>query len=104
VTFSCAGNLCRALGDVGRFDEAIRIAEDIYEKRVEIFGDRDNGALNSLGHSSQLMFSRGDVVRALQLMSSLYEKQYQAIYKNDERTRSSWYNLTVMNAHLDNDE
>jgi tetratricopeptide (TPR) repeat protein len=104
VTFSCAGNLCRALGDVGRLDEAIRIAEDIYEKRVEIFGELDNGTLNSLGHMSQLMFSRGDVVRALQLISSLYEKQYQAIYKNGERTRSSWYNLTVMNAHLDNDE
>ena len=104
VTFSCAGNLCRALGDVGRFDDAIKIAEDIYEKRVEIFGELDNGTLNSLGHMSQLMFGRGDVVRALQLMSSLYEKRYQAFGKNDERTRSSWYNLTVMNAYLDNDE
>ena len=104
VTFSCAGNLCRAFGDVGRFDEAIRIAEDIYEKRVEIFGELDNGTLNSLGHMSQLMFGRGDVVRALQLMSSLYEKRYQAFGKNDERTRSSWYNLTVMKAQLDNDE
>ena len=104
VTFSCAGNLCRALGDVGRFDEAIRIAKAIYQKRVKVFGELDNGTLNSLGHLSQLMFSSGDVFHGVELMSSLYDKRCQAFGKNDERTRSSWYNLTVMKAHLDNDE
>ena len=104
VTFSCAGNLCRALGDVGRFDEAIRIAEDVYEKRVEIFGELDNGTLNSLGHLSQLMFDSGDVSYGVELMSSLYDKRCQAFGENDERSRGSWYNLTVMKAQLDNDE
>ena len=104
VTFSCAGNLCRALGDIGRFDEAIRIAEDIYEKRVEIFGELDNGTLNSLGHLSQLMFDSGDVSYGVELMSSLYDKRCQAFGENDERSRGSWYNLTVMKAQLDNDE
>ena len=104
VTFSCAGNLCRALGDVGRFDEAIRIARAIYEKRVRVFGELDNGTLNSLGHLSQLMFDSGDVSYGVELMSSLYDKRCQAFGENDERSRGSWYNLTVMKAQLDNDE
>ena len=104
VTFSCAGNLCRALGDVGRFDEAIRIAKAIYEKRVRVFGELDNGTLNSLGHLSQLMFDSGDVSYGVELMSSLYDKRCQAFGENDERSRGSWYNLTVMKAQLDNDE
>ena len=104
VTFSCAGNLCRALGDVGRFDEAIRIAKAIYEKRVRVFGELDNGTLNSLGHLSQLMFDFGDVSYGVELMSSLYDKRCQAFGENDERSRGSWYNLTVMKAHLDNGE
>jgi tetratricopeptide (TPR) repeat protein len=104
VTFSCAGNLCRALGDVGRLDEAIRIAKAIYEKRVRVFGELDNGTLNSLGHLSQLMFNSGDVFYGVDLMSSLYDKRCQAFGKNDDRSRCSWYNLTVMKAQLDNDE
>ena len=104
VTFSCAGNLCRALGDVGRFDEAIRIAKAIYEKRVRVFGELDNGTLNSLGHLSQLMFDSGDVSYGVELMSSLYDKRCQAFGENDERSRGSWYNLTVLKAQLDNDE
>ena len=42
VTFSCAGNLCRALSGVGREKEAIRLATSTYEKRAAVFGELDN--------------------------------------------------------------
>jgi len=104
VTFSCAGNLCRALSGVGRLEEAIRLAKTTYDKRLSMFGDLDNGTLNSLGHLANLYFDAGNFNKAVELMSSLLEKRTEAFGEHDSRTRSSQYNLTVMRARRDNNE
>lgn len=104
VTFSCAGNLCRALSGVGRDKEAIRLATSTYEKRAAVFGELDNGTLNSLGHLASLYFDAGNFNKAVELMSSLLEKRTEAFGKHDSRTRSSEYNLTVMRARRDDNE
>ena len=104
VTFSCAGNLCRALSGVGREKEAIRLATSTYEKRGAVFGELDNGTLNSLGHLASLYFDVGNFNKAVELMSSLLEKRTEAFGEHDSRTRSSKYNLTVMRARRDNNE
>jgi tetratricopeptide (TPR) repeat protein len=104
VTFSCAGNLCRALSGVGRLEEAIRLATSTYDKRLSMFGDLDNGTLNSLGHLANLYFDVGNFNKAVELMSSLLEKRTEAFGEHDSRTRSSKYNLTVMRARRDNNE
>ena len=104
VTFSCAGNLCRALNAVGRDEEALQLAQMTYEKRMAAFGEFDNGTLNSLGHLAHLHFDAGNIGQGISLMSSLYEKRYQEFGEHDSRTRSSKYNLTVMMARRDNNE
>jgi tetratricopeptide (TPR) repeat protein len=104
VTFSCAGNLCRALSGVGRLEEAIRLATSTYEKRAAVFGELDNGTLNSLGHLANLYFDAGNFNKAVELMSSLLEKRTEAFGEYDSRTRSSQYNLTVMRARRDDNE
>ena len=104
VTFSCAGNLCRALSGVGRDKEAIRLATSTYEKRAAVFGELDNGTLNSLGHLASLYFDAGNFNKAVELMSSLLEKRTEAFGEHDSRTRSSKYNLTVMRARRDDNE
>jgi tetratricopeptide (TPR) repeat protein len=104
VTFSCAGNLCRALSGVGRLEEAIRLATSTYEKRAAVFGELDNGTLNSLGHLANLYFDAGNFNKAVELMSSLLEKRNEAFGEHDSRTRSSKYNLTVMRARRDDNE
>ena len=104
VTFSCAGNLCRALSGVGREKEALRLATSTYEKRAAVFGELDNGTLNSLGHLANLYFVAGNFNKAVELMSSLLEKRTEAFGEHDSRTRSSQYNLTVMRARRDNNE
>ena len=104
ITYACAGNLCRALGDVGCFDEAFEIAFPLYLRRTEEFGELDNGTLNSLGHLSQLLYQAGFVDDAVQLMKEQLEKRTEAFGKNDERTQQSTYNLTVMSAQMNNNE
>ena len=104
VTFSCAGNLCRALGRVGRLEEALRLAKMTYDKRVIVFGELDNGTLNSLGHLANLYFDVGNFNKAISLMSAQLEKRIEAFGEHDSRTRSSKYNLTVMRARRDNNE
>jgi len=104
VTFSCAGNLCRALSGAGRAKKALRLARMTYKKRIVAFGELDNGTLNSLGHLASLHFDAGNVNKATELMASLYEKRTQAFGEHDSRTRSSKYNLTVMRAQRDNNE
>ena len=64
VTFSCAGNLCRALSGIGRDKEAVRLATSTYEKRITVFGELDNGTLNSLGHLASLYFDSGNFKQA----------------------------------------
>jgi tetratricopeptide (TPR) repeat protein len=103
-TFSCAGNLCRALGRVGRLEEALRLAKMTYDKRVIVFGELDNGTLNSLGHLANLYFDVGNFNKAISLMSAQLEKRIEAFGEHDSRTRSSKYNLTVMRARRDNNE
>ena len=103
-TFSCAGNLCRALGGAGRIEDALRLATSTYEKRVAVFGDLDNGTLNSLGHLASLHCDAGYLNKAISLVSSQYEKRKEAFGEHDSRTRSSRYNLTVMRARRDNNE
>jgi tetratricopeptide (TPR) repeat protein len=103
-TFSCAGNLCRALGGVGRLEEALRLAKMTYDKRVAVFGELDNGTLNSLGHLANLYFDVGNFNKAISLMSAQLEKRIEAFGEHDSRTRSSKYNLTVMRARRDNNE
>jgi tetratricopeptide (TPR) repeat protein len=103
-TFSCAGNLCRALGGVGRLEEALRLAKMTYDKRVAVFGELDNGTLNSLGHLANLYFDVGNFNKAISLMSAQLEKRIEAFGEHDSRTRSSKYNLTVMRAQRDNNE
>jgi len=104
VTFSCAGNLCRALSGIGCDKEAVRLATSTYEKRAAVFGELDNGTLNSLGHLASLYFDVGNFNKAVELMSSLLEKRTEAFGEHDSRTRSSKYNLTVMRARRDNNE
>lgn len=104
LTFSCAGNLCRALGGVDRFQEAIDLATTIYSRRITAFGKLDNGTLNSLGHLSQLMAEVGNLPKAIELMSSLYIKRCEAFGEDDERSRSSRYNVIAFRARLRNDE
>jgi len=103
-TFSCAGNLCRALGGVGRLEEALRLAKMTYDKRVAVFGELDNGTLNSLGHLANLYFDVGNFNKAISLMSAQLEKRIEAFGEHDSRTRSSRYNLTIMRAQRDNNE
>jgi tetratricopeptide (TPR) repeat protein len=104
VTFSCAGNLCRALSGVGREEEAIRLATSTYEKRAAVFGELDNGTLNSLGHLASLYFDVDNFNKAVELTSAQLEKRIEAFGEHDSRTRSSKYNLTVMRARRDNNE
>ena len=103
-TFSCAGNLCRALGGVGRLEEALRLAKMTYDKRVAVFGELDNGTLNSLGHLANLYFDVGNFNKAISLMSAQLEKRIEAFGEHDSRTRSSKFNLTIMRAQRDNNE
>ena len=103
LTFSCKGNLCRALGKAGEFEEAIGMALELLNERVEEFGETDNGTLNALGHLSQLLFEAGEIETACELMSDLLEIRTELFGPDDPRTESSRFNLTVMSASLDND-
>jgi tetratricopeptide (TPR) repeat protein len=75
-----------------------------YDKRVIVFGELDNGTLNSLGHLANLYFDVGNFNKAISLMSAQLEKRIEAFGEHDSRTRSSKYNLTVMRAQRDNNE
>jgi tetratricopeptide (TPR) repeat protein len=75
-----------------------------YDKRVIVFGELDNGTLNSLGHLANLYFDVGNFNKAISLMSAQLEKRIEAFGEHDSRTRSSKYNLTVMRARRDNNE
>jgi tetratricopeptide (TPR) repeat protein len=104
ITFSCAGNLCRALSGLGNVDEALRLAKMTYQKRIITFGEFDNGTLNSLNHLAQLYFEAGDFKQATSLMSSLYRRRRHAFGEDDDRTRSSKHNLALMQARRDNNK
>ena len=104
ITFSCAGNLCRALSSLGKIDEALRLAKMTYQKRIIAFGEFDNGTLNSLNHLAHLYFEAGDINRATSLMSTLYKRRSHAFGKNDSRTQSSKHNLALMQARRDNNK
>ena len=104
ITFSCAGNLCRALSSLGKIDEALRLAKMTYQKRIIAFGEFDNGTLNSLNHLAHLYFEAGDINRATSLMSTLYQRRSHAFGKNDSRTQSSKHNLALMRARRDNNK
>lgn len=102
--FSCAGNLCRALAENDEFEEAIDIAFDTYERRREVFGELDNGTLNSLGHISQICYRAGLVEQAVDATSEQLERRIEAFGEDDVRTRNSRYNLEVMMSRLEFDE
>jgi tetratricopeptide (TPR) repeat protein len=104
LSFSCAGNLCRALADNDEFEEAIEIAFDTFERRREVFGELDNGTLNSLGHISQICFRAGLFEQAVDTTAEQLERRIEAFGKNDARTRISRYNLEVMTSMLALDE
>lgn len=104
LSFSCSGNLCRALGEIGEFEEAIDIALDAFESRQAEFGELDNGTLNSLGHIAHLQYEVGLVEDAVDTMSELLARRTEAFGEDDSRTESSRYNLAVMTARLENDE
>jgi tetratricopeptide (TPR) repeat protein len=104
ITFSCSGNLCRALSGLGKVDEALRLAKMTYQKRIIALGEFDNGTLNSLNHLAQLYFDSGNFKQATSLMSSLYRRRRHAFGEDDDRTRSSKHNLTVMQAGRDNNK
>ena len=104
ITFSCSGNLCRALSGLGKIEEALRLAKVTYQKRIIAFGEFDNGTLNSLNHLAHLYFEAGDINRATSLMSTLYKRRSHAFGKNDSRTQSSKHNLALMQARRDNNK
>ena len=104
ITFSCSGNLCRALSGLGKIEEALRLAKVTYQKRIIAFGEFDNGTLNSLNHLAHLYFEAGDINRATSLMSTLYKRRSHAFGKNDSRTQSSKHNLALMKARRDNNK
>ena len=103
LTFSCKGNLCRALGKAGQFEEAIELALELFNERVRVFGRKDNGTLNAMGHLSHLMFEAGETEIACELMEELLELRTELFGADDPRTESSRFNLVVMKASLDND-
>ena len=103
LSFSCAGNLCRALGKMHLFEEALEIAGDLYARRVAEFGELDNGTLNSLGHISQLLYEAGAWDEAVETMEELLQLRTDAFGADDPRTESSRYNLSVMVARLTDD-
>lgn len=104
LTFSCAGNLCRALAENDEFEEAIEIAFDIFERRSEVFGELDNGTLNSLGHISQICYRAGLIQQAVDATALQLERRIEAFGRDDERTRTSRYNFEVMMSRLEFDE
>ena len=104
LTFSCAGNLCRALAENDEFEEAIEIAFDIFERRSEVFGELDNGTLNSLGHISQICYRAGLIQQAVDATALQLERRIEAFGENDTRTRTSRQNLEVMISRLEFDE
>jgi len=104
LTFSCAGNLCRALAENDEFEEAIEIAFDIFERRREVFGELDNGTLNSLGHISQICYRAGLIQQAVDATALQLERRIEAFGENDTRTRTSRQNLEVMISRLEFDE
>lgn len=104
LSFSCSGNLCRALGRNEEFEEALTIALEAYELRESEYGELDNGTLNSLGHLSHLLFDCGEWENAVELMEELLERRTEAFGEDDPRTVSSSYNLAVMRARLANRE
>ena len=104
LSFSCSGNLCRALGRNEQFEEALAIALEAYELRESEYGELDNGTLNSLGHLSHLLFDCGEWETAVDLMEDLLERRTEAFGADDPRTVSSKYNLAVMQARLANRE
>jgi tetratricopeptide (TPR) repeat protein len=104
ITFSCSGNLCRALSGLGKIEEALRLAKMTYQKRIIAFGEFDNGTLNSLNHLAHLYFEAGDINRANTLMSTLYKRRSHAFGKNDSRTQSSKHNLAIMQARRNNNK
>jgi hypothetical protein len=104
LAFSCAGNLCRALAENEEFEEAIDIALDIYERRAEVFGEFDNGTLNSLGHIAQICFRAGLKEQAVDFTAEQLDRRTEAFGEHDERTETSRYNLEVMMSGLDFDE
>jgi tetratricopeptide (TPR) repeat protein len=102
LAFSCSGNLCRALGDCGEFEEAFAIAIEAYDLREAEYGELDNGTLNSLGHIAHLQYDAGFLVEAVETMTELLARRTEAFGVHDSRTESSRYNLTVMKARLEN--
>ncbi len=102
LSLSCAGNLCRVLGERNQFEEAFMIALDTYDIREEQFGELDNGTLNSLGHIAHLQFDAGLVREGVETMTELLARRTEAFGGHDPRTESSRYNLAVMQARLEN--
>ena len=100
LSFSCAGNLCRALGAARQFEEAFAIAGDSYALREKEFGELDNGTLNSLGHIAHLQYEAGLLEDAVETMDELLARRTEAFGPHDARTESSRYNLAVMQARL----
>ena len=50
---------------VEEFDNLYESAIDIFERRSEVFGELDNGTLNSLGHISQICSRAGLIEQAV---------------------------------------
>ena len=103
LTYSCMGNLCRALGGLGEHEEAVELALDLFNRRLDQFGELDNGTLNALGHLAQLAYESGDVEGACELMEEQLVLRTEAFGPDDPRTETSRFNLTVMRARHDGD-
>ncbi|MGA1362981.1 MAG: tetratricopeptide repeat protein [Ilumatobacteraceae bacterium] len=58
--FSCVGNLSRALGRMGRTQEALAMALDLHRRRVAAYGRNDPGTLNTLAHIADASMLLGD--------------------------------------------
>ncbi|MFM8794788.1 MAG: tetratricopeptide repeat protein [Acidimicrobiales bacterium] len=101
--FSCVGNLSRALGRMGRVQEALVLARDLHRRRTAEFGRNDPGTLNTLAHIADLCMLLGDHEGAVRAYRAQHRGRRRILGADSVATRRSAHNLALATAMRDRD-
>lgn len=101
--FSCVGNLSRALGRMGRAQEALVLARDLHRRRTAEFGRNDPGTLNTLAHIADMCMLLGDHEGAVRAYRAQHRGRRRLFGAASAATRRSDHNLALATAVRDRD-
>lgn len=101
--FSCVGNLSRALGRMGRAQEALVLARDLHRRRTAEFGRNDPGTLNTLAHIADMCMLLGDHEGAVRAYRAQHRGRRRLFGAASAAARRSAHNLALATAVRDRD-